>query len=75
MLMSVFQGEFARATGRAAQFCALGLIYPRTANVQLYTKVDHVMNVGKDNFRPPPNVESSVVRVVPLDPVPPVRFG
>lgn len=32
------------------------------------------MNVGKNNFRPPPNVESSVVRVVPLDPPPPVRF-
>ncbi|KAH9958772.1 S-adenosyl-L-methionine-dependent methyltransferase [Russula dissimulans] len=45
-----------------------------SANVQLYAKVDHVMNVGKNNFRPPPNVESSVVRVVPLDPPPPVRF-
>jgi len=45
-----------------------------SANVQLYAKVDHVMNVGKNNFRPPPNVESSVVRIVPLDPPPPVRF-
>ncbi|KAH9974551.1 S-adenosyl-L-methionine-dependent methyltransferase [Lactifluus volemus] len=45
-----------------------------SANVQLYAKVDHVMNVGKNNFRPPPNVESSVVRLVPLDPPPPVRF-
>ncbi|KAI0311464.1 hypothetical protein OF83DRAFT_1177540 [Amylostereum chailletii] len=32
------------------------------------------MNVGKNNFRPPPNVESSVVRIVPLDPPPPVKF-
>ncbi|KAI0282906.1 S-adenosyl-L-methionine-dependent methyltransferase [Russula brevipes] len=45
-----------------------------SANVQLYAKVDHVMSVGRNNFRPPPNVESSVVRVVPLDPPPPVRF-
>ncbi|KAI0255667.1 S-adenosyl-L-methionine-dependent methyltransferase [Lactifluus subvellereus] len=45
-----------------------------SANVQLYAKVDHVMNVSKNNFRPPPNVESSVVRIVPLDPPPPIRF-
>ncbi|KAI0311466.1 S-adenosyl-L-methionine-dependent methyltransferase [Amylostereum chailletii] len=45
-----------------------------SANVQLYAKVDHIMNVGKNNFRPPPNVESSVVRIVPLDPPPPVKF-
>ncbi|EIN05807.1 rRNA adenine dimethylase [Punctularia strigosozonata HHB-11173 SS5] len=45
-----------------------------SANVQLYAKVDHIMKVGKNNFRPAPNVESSVVRIVPLDPPPPVRF-
>ena len=45
-----------------------------SANVQLYAKVDHVMKVGKNNFRPPPQVESSVVRIVPIDPPPPVRF-
>jgi 18S rRNA (adenine1779-N6/adenine1780-N6)-dimethyltransferase len=33
-----------------------------------------VANVGKNNFHPPPNVESSVGRVIPLDPPPPVRF-
>ena len=32
------------------------------------------MKVGKNNFRPAPQVESSVVRIVPLDPPPPVRF-
>lgn len=46
-----------------------------SANVQLYSKVDLVMHVGKNNFRPPPKVESSVVRLVPLDPPPPVEFG
>ncbi|KAI5832644.1 rRNA adenine dimethylase [Schizophyllum commune Tattone D] len=45
-----------------------------SANVQLYAKVDHVMKVAKSCFRPPPMVESSVVRIVPLDPPPPVRF-
>lgn len=32
------------------------------------------MKVGRNNFRPPPQVESSVVRIEPLDPPPPVRF-
>ena len=45
-----------------------------SANVQLYAKVDHIMKVGKNNFRPPPQVESSVVRIVPHDPPPPVKF-
>lgn len=45
-----------------------------SANVQLYAKVDHVMKVSKGSFRPPPQVESSVVRIVPLDPPPLVRF-
>ncbi|KIK94181.1 hypothetical protein PAXRUDRAFT_828266 [Paxillus rubicundulus Ve08.2h10] len=45
-----------------------------SANVQLFSKVDLVMHVGKNNFRPAPLVESSVVRMVPLDPPPPVKF-
>lgn len=45
-----------------------------SVNVQLYAKVDHIMKVGRNNFRPPPLVESSVVRIVPLDPPPPVSF-
>ncbi|KIJ57223.1 hypothetical protein M422DRAFT_773875 [Sphaerobolus stellatus SS14] len=45
-----------------------------SANVQLYAKVDHIMKVGKNNFRPPPQVESSVVRIQPFDPPPPVKF-
>ncbi|TIA92035.1 hypothetical protein E3P89_01257 [Wallemia ichthyophaga] len=32
------------------------------------------MKVSKGNFRPPPQVESSVVRIVPLDPPPPIKF-
>jgi len=45
-----------------------------SANVQLYSKVDLLMHVGKNNFRPAPLVESSVVRMAPLDPPPPVKF-
>ena len=32
------------------------------------------MKVGKNNFRPPPKVESSVVRIEPRNPPPPVNF-
>ena len=46
-----------------------------SANVQLYAKVDLIMHVGKNNFRPPPKVESSVIRLVPRDPPPPVEFN
>ncbi|KAI0720500.1 rRNA adenine dimethylase [Cerioporus squamosus] len=68
----MFQREFATrlvATPGSALWSRL------SANVQLYAKVDLVMNVSKNNFRPPPKVESSVVRVVPRDPPPPVEFG
>ncbi|KAJ8075180.1 Dimethyladenosine transferase [Marasmius tenuissimus] len=45
-----------------------------SANVQLYAKVDYLMAVNRNSFRPPPKVESSVVRIAPRDPPPPVRF-
>ncbi|KAF5329432.1 hypothetical protein D9619_008994 [Psilocybe cf. subviscida] len=45
-----------------------------SANVQLYAKVDNIINVARNDFRPPPQVESSVIRMVPLDPPPPVKF-
>ncbi|EJU00199.1 rRNA adenine dimethylase [Dacryopinax primogenitus] len=45
-----------------------------SANVQLYAAVDHIRKVDKANFRPAPEVDSSVVRVVPKDPPPPVKF-
>jgi len=67
----MFQREFALrlvATPGTAVWSRL------SANVQLYAKVDHIMKVGKNNFRPPPQVESSVVRIAPYDPPPPVKF-
>lgn len=67
----MFQLEFAlRLTARPGS----SLWSRLSANVQLYATVDHIMKVGKNNFRPPPNVESAVVRIVPKDPPPPVRF-
>lgn len=45
-----------------------------SANVQLYAKVDNIINVSRNDFRPPPQVESSVIRLVPIDPPPPVKF-
>ena len=32
------------------------------------------MKVGRNNFRPPPKVESSVVRLEPRNPPPPINF-
>lgn len=43
-------------------------------NVQLLAKVDHLLKVGKNNFRPPPKVESSVVRIEPKNPPPPINY-
>ena len=67
----MFQREFAmRLVARPGD----ALWNRLSANVQLYAKVDHIMKVGRNNFRPPPQVESSVVRIAPLDPPPPVAF-
>jgi 18S rRNA (adenine1779-N6/adenine1780-N6)-dimethyltransferase len=43
-------------------------------NTQLLAKVDHLMKVSKNSFRPPPKVDSSVVRIEPRNPPPPVDF-
>lgn len=45
-----------------------------SANVQLLSKCTHLLKVGKNNFKPPPKVESSVVRITPFNPPPPVQF-
>lgn len=43
-------------------------------NTQLLARVDLLMKVGKNNFRPPPKVESSVIRLEPKNPPPPINF-
>ncbi|KAL4919032.1 ribosomal RNA adenine dimethylase-domain-containing protein [Aspergillus aurantiobrunneus] len=41
-------------------------LYSRlSVNVQFFSRVSHIMKVGRNNFRPPPQVESSVVRIEP----------
>ncbi|KAJ1935067.1 Dimethyladenosine transferase [Linderina pennispora] len=68
----MFQREFAmRLVARPGD-----ALYGRLAvNCQLYSKVSHVMKVGKNNFKPPPNVESDVVKIEPLNPPPPIDFN
>jgi len=67
----MFQREFAlRLIAKPGDklYCRLSI------NTQLLAKVDHLMKVGKNNFRPPPKVESSVVRIEPKNPPPPINF-
>ena len=67
----MFQREFAlRLVAQPGDelYCRLSV------NTQLLAKVTHVMKVGRNNFRPPPKVESSVVRIEPINPPPPINF-
>ena len=67
----MFQREFAlRLVAKPGDplYCRL------SANCQLLATTTHIMKVGKNNFRPPPKVESSVVRIVPFNPPPPINF-
>ncbi|XP_072920610.1 dimethyladenosine transferase [Hemitrygon akajei] len=67
----MFQREFAlRLVAKPGDklYCRLSI------NTQLLARVDHLMKVGKNNFKPPPKVESSVVRIEPKNPPPPVNF-
>lgn len=36
-----------------------------SVNTQLLARTTHILKVGKNNFRPPPKVDSSVVRIEP----------
>lgn len=50
-------------------------LYSRlSVNAQLWAKIDHIMKVGKNNFKPPPMVESSVIRMVPRNPRPDISY-
>lgn len=50
-------------------------LYSRlSANAQMWAKIDHIMKVGKNNFKPPPLVESSVIRMVPKVPRPQINY-
>lgn len=59
----MFQREFAmRLVARPGSelYCRLSV------NVQMVSKVAHVLKVSKNSFRPPPKVESSVIRLEPM---------
>lgn len=45
-----------------------------SVNTQLLSRISHLLKVGRNNFRPPPKVDSSVVRIEPRKPLPPVNF-
>ena len=67
----MYQREFAMrlvAPPGDSLYCRLSV------NVQLLARVNHLLKVGKNNFRPPPKVESSVVRIEPKHPPPPVNY-
>lgn len=63
----MFQREFAmRLVAQPGDklYCRLSV------NTQLLSRVFHLLKVGKNNFRPPPKVDSSVVRIEPRKPLP-----
>ncbi|XP_021768766.1 ribosomal RNA small subunit methyltransferase-like [Chenopodium quinoa] len=63
----MFQREFAmRLVAQPGDklYCRLSV------NTQLLARVFHLLKVGKNNFRPPPKVDSSVVRIEPRKPLP-----
>ena len=67
----MFQREFAmRLVAKPGEslYCRLSV------NAQLLARVSHLMKVAKNNFRPPPKVESSVVRIEPRNPPPKMNF-
>lgn len=50
-------------------------LYSRlSVNVQMWAKVSHIMKVGRNNFNPPPLVESNVVRIEPKNPRPQISY-
>lgn len=67
----MFQREFAmRLVAKPGDplYCRLSV------NTQLLSRVYHLLKVNKNNFRPPPKVDSSVVRIEPRNPLPPISF-
>lgn len=67
----MFQREFAQrlvAKPGDKLYCRLSV------NTQMLARVDIIMKVGKNNFRPPPKVESSVIRLEPINPPPDINY-
>jgi 18S rRNA (adenine1779-N6/adenine1780-N6)-dimethyltransferase len=67
----MYQREFALrllAKPGDPNYCRLSL------NTQLLSRTSHLLKVSRNSFRPPPKVESSVVRIEPKNPPPPINF-
>lgn len=67
----MFQREFAlRMVARPGSelYCRLSV------NVQAMSKVAHIMKISKNSFKPPPKVESSVIKMEPQSPPFPIPF-
>ncbi|KAK8916701.1 hypothetical protein KSP39_PZI023027 [Platanthera zijinensis] len=67
----MFQREFAMrlvANPGDNLYCRLSV------NTQLLARISHLLKIGRNNFKPPPKVDSSVVRIEPRSPLPPVSF-
>lgn len=43
-------------------------------NTQLLARVQIILNVGRNNFKPPPKVDSKVVRIEPKNPPPDINY-
>lgn len=67
----MFQQEFA---ARLTAIAGSPLFSRLSVNTQMFANVNHIMKVGRNNFRPPPAVESSVVRLVPKRPRPQISY-
>lgn len=67
----MFQEEFAqRLVAKPGES-----LYSRVSvNVQLLAEVTQLLKVGRNNFRPPPKVDSRVVRITPRNPAPSIDF-
>lgn len=67
----MFQREFAmRLVAKPGDelWCRLSV------NAQLFSRITHIMKISRNSFRPPPKVDSSVVRIEPFYPRPNIEF-
>ncbi|KAL9017306.1 MAG: hypothetical protein Q9185_005363 [Variospora sp. 1 TL-2023] len=66
-----FQAEFA---SRLVALPSSPLYSRLSVNAQMYAHVTHILKIGRSNFKPPPQVDSSVVRLVTKNPRPGIKF-
>ena len=46
-----------------------------SVNTQMLARVNIVLNIGRNNFKPPPKVDSKVVRIEPRIPAPEINYA